>query len=485
MPPVPRGFSTLSIRARAPFPCFLVEKRSGRFRARSAPHDAAGRTSGSRHRSMRDGTARCVKAKLHRDRVFRRQPSFASNHRRPFDGVVDPPRLRVASFVENMVLATGARAFASGDWRLWVARHPSPHVPRIDANGAVPTCAVDKARSTRRALPTVRVDVFLLFSSLVSFENIVVVHKARAFASGDWRLWAARAKSPHRGKNRPDDAVPTCAVHKARSTPRALPTVRVDGFPKEIPSAQHPRPPTHPTSTPTWARDGDPRRGRDLRSRPWSVRARIRRLALVGRAPEVTAPRQGSTPTARCQLARSTKPGARRALCRPCVSMASRKISSSAQHTRPPTLSDERAHVGVTTRRRLATKATQPGSARSSFSFPERARSHQATGACGPRDRRSSHRGKNRRRRRGANLRVPLSTPRSALVFLSSPSRTSFSFPERARSHQATGACGPRARSHRTEARIDATGAVPTCAVHKARSTPLALPTVRADGFPE
>ncbi len=198
-PPVPRGFSTLSIRARAPFPCFLVEKRSWRFRARSAPHDAAGRTSGSRHRSMRDGTARCVKAKLHRDRVFRRQPSFASNHRRPFDGARR----------SGLVFAWHVSS------RTWFSPLARSRIRRLALVGCAPP------------------------------------------------------RSPHRGKDRRQRCGATCAVHKARSTPRALRF----GAPRSVFSPLL----------------------ENIVLVPRSARVRIRRLALVGRAREVTAPRQGST----------------------------------------------------------------------------------------------------------------------------------------------------------------------------------------------
>ncbi len=115
-----------------------------------------------------------------------------------------------------------AAARTSGDWRWWAARHPSPHLPRIDATVRC-NCAVHKARSTPRALPTVRAP---FLSSLLSLENIVLVRGPRAFASGDWRLWAARAKSPHRGKDRRDrcDANlrgPQSQEHATRSADRA------------------------------------------------------------------------------------------------------------------------------------------------------------------------------------------------------------------------------------------------------------------------
>ncbi len=170
-----------------------------------------------------------------------------------------------------------------------------------------------------------------------------------------------------------------------------------------------------------------------------------------GRAPAVTTPRQGSTRPVRCQPARSTKPGARPAVSPPRVSGPPRT-----------SVSFPNARVRIRTTGRTVARELRASRQCADRSRPQRQEPH----APAVRATRSRPRGRFRQ----------LSTLPVFLFFLS---RTSFSSTERARSHQATGACGPRARSHHTEARIDATGAMPTGAVHKARSTPRGLPTAR------
>jgi len=164
----------------APYSRFLVEKRSVAFRSRSARYNAAGRTSASRQRSMRDGPAKLVKRKLHRDRFLEDTPQRELSEDaqrssfelfRLVENIVLVPateacerstarlahrRVAVVVFsLENIVLVPGARAFASGDWRLWAARRGLHAEARIDASGAMPTSTRSTKPGAPRALPTV------------------------------------------------------------------------------------------------------------------------------------------------------------------------------------------------------------------------------------------------------------------------------------------------------------------------------------------